>query len=134
MIVVQACDARLLAEADRSARAARRARIDGRCVECGAPYEPGTWIILTDTGTAHRACLRAPDPLEAKRGRPHPPKPASSTVVPAERPRILAAVHRGRCAVCRGWFYAGESIAIVKRPVHAACAPQPVTTTMIEEE
>lgn len=121
-------DTRLLAEADRSARAARRARVEGRCVHCHEPYEPGVWIVLTDNGTIHRACLPRPERI----GRPRKPKRATAPAAPTEATRIVTARRRGRCRTCTGTFYAGDTIAFIAgNPVHAACAPQPVNVTQL---
>lgn len=122
-------DTRLLAEADRSARAARRARIEGRCVHCHEPYEPGTWIILTDDGTAHRACLRSPDPLGRKRRRPKPRR----TTVPAgyvPPPVYRTAVRPGKCHRCGARWERGATIGLGLAPdfhkLCGACVPVPV--------
>lgn len=125
-------DARLLSEAERSARAARHARTEGRCVECGAPYTPGTWIILTDSGTVHRACLHRPDPIASKRRRP--PKPATKFTASliAARLDYVTAERSGRCPTCGDRWQAGETIAATgTRLVCGACGPSPVTTTMV---
>lgn len=125
-------DTRFLSEAERSARAARHARTEGRCVECGAGYTPGTWIILTDVGTVHRACLRKPDPIASKRRRP--PKARAVTINHEARATAayLTAIRSGRCPQCGDRWRAGETIASTgTRLVCGPCGVSPVATTMV---
>ena len=125
-------DSRFLAEADRSARVARKAAVEGRCAACGHPYQRGSWATATDQGTIHLACVER-EPSSGERRTPK--RRATAPNVTAGAARTTSANRRGRCQACGGTFYAGDTIAFTGRgtgrPIHAACAPQPVNVTSL---